>query len=59
MAQYSKLWVALVGLVILLLLPVASQKFGVNFDQQTQFVIQAIVSALTAAGVYQAKNKED
>jgi hypothetical protein len=44
-------------LVILLGLPIASQQFGVDFSQQTQFVIQVIISALTGYGVYAAPNK--
>ena len=57
MAQYSKLWIALGGLLILLLLPIASKQLGVDFSTQTQIVLQVVISALTAAGVYGVRNK--
>lgn len=52
-----KFYVAGIGLVILLLLPIVSKYYGIDFSAQTQFVIQAIISVLTAAGVYGVPNK--
>ena len=57
MAQYSKLWIALGGLLILLLLPIASKQLGVDFSTQTQIVLQVVISALTGFGVYQVPNR--
>lgn len=57
MSAYNKLWVALGGLAVLILLPVASKQLGVDYDAQTKVVIDMVVSALTAAGVYGVSNK--
>lgn len=59
MTQYNKFWVALTGLVLLIALPIISQKFGINLDQQTQLLYNLVISALTAAGVYQVPNSKD
>lgn len=59
LSQYNKLWVAVGGLAILLALPILSQKLGINFDQQTEVIMNVVISALTAAGVYQVPNKEE
>lgn len=58
MSAYNKLWVAIGGLVVLIALPIVSQKLGVSFDAQTKVLVDMVVSALTAAGIYGVKNGE-
>lgn len=53
MAKYSKFFVALAGVAALFLL----RHYDVSILGLDQVVLELIVSALTAAGVYQVPNK--
>lgn len=52
MSRYSKFFVALIGVGTLF----AMRQYDVSLPGLDGVVLELIVSALTAAGVYQAKN---
>ena len=53
MAKFNKLWAALIGLCALL----ALRHFEVSLPGFDAVVLELIVSALTALGVYQVENR--
>ena len=54
MTRYNKLWAALVGLILLL----AFRFYDFSFIGLDAVVLDLIVSALTAFGVYQVRNAD-
>jgi hypothetical protein len=56
MTNYNKFWVALAGLAALVALPILSKIYQIDFSQQTQLIMNLVIAALTAAGVYQVPN---
>ena len=54
--RYAKLVTAAVGLVVLLINPWAVNEFGVDLAENQQGIVNAVISALTAFGVYQVPN---
>lgn len=57
MAAYNKLWVVIIGVLLMILIPVAKKYLGIDLTSQQDVLIQAIIGVLTAAGVYQVTNK--
>ena len=55
MTRYNKLWASLIGLIVL----VGLDHFNVALPGFDAIVLDLIVSALTALGVYQVPNAED
>lgn len=53
MARYSKFFVALIGVAVLF----AMRHYNVSLPGLDSVVLELIVSALTAAGVYQVRNE--
>lgn len=57
MAAYNKLWVVIIGIILMILIPVVKKYLGVDLSDQQDLLAQTIVGALTAAGVYQVTNQ--
>lgn len=54
MSKYRKLIVALVGLGLLVL----HRRYGVDLTGESAAIVDLVLAALTAAGVYTAPNEE-
>ena len=54
MTKYNKLWAVIIGLALL----TAFRYFGWSFAGLDTFVLELIVSAATAFGVYQVRNAD-
>lgn len=53
MQAYSKLIVAIVGVIVML-----GQQYGLDLSASTQPIVDAVIAALTAFGVFAVPNKE-